>query len=589
MRGGAGALTSRIGRRFVLLFVGCALVPLAVFTALSVGSVTRQARADMHARLHGSAKSAGMSLAARLNQVKGDIALVASLVQNSGGNVARAMDAALRQHLAERCRSVQLITETERTLIYGDDIAVDRTISEADHEHLAAGLPLARMRGTPRHLEMAIAIQPADPNHRVVAVVRGSWLFHPDELRGVSCEFAAFDGRGELLFDTFQSPPPSGPLRAALHRDRSSGVIEWSIGGEDHVARYWRAFMQPQYRLDLLAVQSQRSSDAMAVASSFVQWFWLCAFCTLLCVVLASLVQMRRTLGPIVSLHEAADRLGNGDLSVRVAVATADELGDLGDAFNVMVDRLEENTRRRELTEIDLVASRDAALAAMRAKATFLTNVSHELRTPMAEILSATEILTTLGDEDNDAREEFSGIALHGARRLAGLVDDVLAIDDVSADFDDPVDVRIAVRLAVERITRDDTDRIALAVAEDLPRARGDRDRLVEAFGRLLDNAFKFSPAGSPIAVRVRTDDGAVVVEVEDRGPGIAVEDLDQIFEPFCQVGRDQMTEKADGVGLGLTIAKRIVDACGGTISVSSSVGQGATFRVALQPATVAV
>ena len=102
----------------------------------------------------------------------------------------------------------------------------------------------------------------------------------------------------------------------------------------------------------------------------------------------------------------------------------------------------------------------------------------------------------------------------------------------------------------------------------------------------MLDNALKFSPAGAPVDVAVTAGLHEVVVAVADRGSGIAPEHLDQVFEPFRQVGRDQMIDKANGAGLGLTLVRRIVERHQGRVEVCSDIGHGATFRVRL-PALV--
>ena len=247
------------------------------------------------------------------------------------------------------------------------------------------------------------------------------------------------------------------------------------------------------------------------------RFVWLAASGTLLVVVLASLTQLRRTLDPIVSLQRATGSIGRGDLDIRVAIDSPDEFGDLGSAFNDMAERLQENIAQREQTEVELVASRDAALLAMQAKAEFVTNVSHEFRTPMTEILGATEILTQVesgAGEDAAIWEEFSGIALHGAQRLAKLLDDVLELGDVESGGLVAVNVEASIRSAVARLEPDLRGRVRLEVDEELPAVAADDHRVAEVWVRLLENAGKFSAATTPVCVRGRLVDGHVCVEV---------------------------------------------------------------------------
>jgi signal transduction histidine kinase len=97
----------------------------------------------------------------------------------------------------------------------------------------------------------------------------------------------------------------------------------------------------------------------------------------------------------------------------------------------------------------------------------------------------------------------------------------------------------------------------------------------------LVENALKFSPEGAPVSVTVRADGGGLTIEVADRGPGMAAEELERIFDRFYQVG-GSMRRQAQGVGLGLYISRWIVEALGGTIGVASEPGAGTTFTVSL-------
>ena len=581
---GLGALTSRLGRRFVLLFVTCALLPLVVFAAFAVAEVKQQQRRELQATLHNEAKTAGMGLAARLNQVAADLALAAELVQSWRAEGSWSDGLALARQVGQRCASLWLVEGERVQALCGDGARDAPRLEREGRLHLAEGKPVIRVDAGTGRVAMALGVDlhGAEPS-LVVAEVRDAWLWQPIELKGAGCEFAATDVHARLLFHTSRRPPPVDALARAAARNDAAGTFTWRVDDEVHVARFWRVFLRPQYDFELLVVQSRPEHEALAVERSFLWWFLLTAVLTLLVVVFVSLVQMRRALDPIVSLGDATRRLGEGDLDVRVSIESKDEFGDLGAAFNEMAHHLQENIRERERTERELVASRDAALAAAKAKAEFVTNVSHEFRTPMAEILGAAEILTQLDDEDVAAREEFSGIALHGARRLARLLDDVLALGQTTSRERVPVDVVASVEAAAVLMPPDVRARVRLECDhEEPPVVHGDEAALTGTWCRLLDNAAKFSPADAPIVVRVRGGGGRVEVDVVDEGVGIAAADQERIFEPFSQVGRDQMVDKAHGAGLGLTLARSAVEAHGGSIAVVSAEGAGSTFRVAL-------
>ncbi|MEZ6038345.1 MAG: HAMP domain-containing sensor histidine kinase [Planctomycetota bacterium] len=582
-----GALTSRFGRRMVLLFATCAMLPLLVFAAVAVTRVSGQLREEVQANLHKDAKMAGQGIASRLTSVAGDLSLAAELVQRWRSEGVWSDGEALQRQVGARCRSIRLVDGGRVRALCGDAEGPLPELGERQLRHLATGAPLLSVAGGgaggAELLQMSLAVDPADPASLwVTALIAPQFLWNPSELRGPSCDLFVFDVKHRLLFHSSQEVPPVADFVRVAAEQGAAGGFEWAVDGQRHVARYWRAFLLPQYGEDLLMVQSRPEQQAFAAERSFVVNFAMIALGTLLVVVLASLIQIRRTLVPVMDLRAATERVAAGDLDTRVAIDSDDEFGSLGATFNDMTQALQENIQHRERTERDLVASRDAALAAVRAKAEFVTNVSHEFRTPMAEILGAAEILTTLGDEDADAREEFSGIALHGAQRLSKLLDDVLEFEATPEAGGDPQDVCESLHRAVAALEPAVGERVQIDCAPGLPRVVADGEGLDRVWGRLLDNAVKFSAEGTPIAVRSFAIDNQVVVEVVDQGVGVAEEDLERMFEPFQQVGRDQLTDKASGSGLGLTLVRCAVEAFGGTVVARSKVGVGTTFQVRL-------
>ncbi|MCU0865091.1 MAG: HAMP domain-containing histidine kinase [Planctomycetes bacterium] len=575
----AGVLTSRIGRRFIALFTGCALLPLVVFAWLAASRTAEQMRTEQQAMLHNHAKTTGMGVAARLSQVAGDLALAREflprLLNDPDGGAAKA----LQRHVGERCAAVWLVGDDGPRGLCGDGAVPYAPFNKLEVEHLANGRPVVRLITESSTMLMLVAVDAARPTSALLgARIRTDW-FWESELFAAGSDCAVYDSCWRPIYQTVRELPDPYPLVQAAGLQPSSGTVEWISDGSPYLARYWRAFLRPQYAVDLFIVQAKRQLTGM---EDFSWWFALTAVCTLLLVVFASLVQMRRTLGPIVLLRDATRALADGNLAARVSIQSRDEFSELGAAFNDMTSQLQENIRRRELTERELVASRDQALAAARAKAEFVTNVSHELRTPMTEILGAAEILSNLDDHDVHTRQEFASIALHGARRLARLVDDVLEIGSAGSWTMEVMNPTATLLDAVAMMPAPVGARIRTEVPNDLPAILGDPGRLTEVWCRLLDNAAKFSEPNSPIELRARALQDQLVVEVCDVGVGISRLDVERIFEPFCQVGRDQMTAKANGTGLGLTLAKNTIDRHGGRIEVDSELGNGSIFRVLL-------
>ena len=222
-------------------------------------------------------------------------------------------------------------------------------------------------------------------------------------------------------------------------------------------------------------------------------------------------------------------------------------------------------------------------LSALRAD--FVSLVSHELRTPMAAVIGSAQTLQLRWRElTADQRESFLELIAGETSRLATLISDVLDTSRIDAGtftfrFSD-VDLGQLIRdsVATAEVSSDEVA-VRADVREPLPVVRGDPERLRQVLMNLLDNAIKYSPAGDEVQVRAYAEDGRVRIDVRDRGPGIAREDQRLIFEKF---GRVTAGNTRPGTGLGLFIARAIVEAHDGTISVSSRDGGGAIFRVEL-------
>jgi signal transduction histidine kinase len=222
-------------------------------------------------------------------------------------------------------------------------------------------------------------------------------------------------------------------------------------------------------------------------------------------------------------------------------------------------------------------------LSALRAD--FVSMVSHELRSPMASLIGSAQTLRARWRQlEPDQRDSFLALIAHETSRLSTLVDDVLDTSRIEAgtfsySFDD-VDLGRLVRDSVAAAEHGADDiRINAQVRGVLPTIRGDPDRLRQVLANVLDNAVKYSPAGSDVDVDAYTRDGRIVVDVSDRGPGIRPEDEALIFEKFGRVNRG---EGKPGTGLGLFIARSIAEAHGATLEVADGSRPGATFRLSL-------
>ena len=219
-----------------------------------------------------------------------------------------------------------------------------------------------------------------------------------------------------------------------------------------------------------------------------------------------------------------------------------------------------------------------------RVRTDFVANISHELRTPIGAIsLMAENLIAEMGDSESARLAE---IILNEVTRLNETVNDLLELARI--EFDglskrEPIHTARVIDEAVGRIRSAALAKSVMIVVEENPDMSviGDRAQLVSAIGNLIDNAVKYSPQGSIVKVEVRREEGRMLISVSDNGPGIAAEHLGRVFERFYRVD-DARSRGTGGTGLGLAIVRHIALLHGGDVRVTSEVGIGSTFTLAI-------
>ena len=276
--------------------------------------------------------------------------------------------------------------------------------------------------------------------------------------------------------------------------------------------------------------------------------------------ILLVIFMSRRMLASIGSLTTAARELGAGNLSSRAVVRGNDEVAELGLAFNNMADALEESERQRQ---------------------SLVSNVAHELRTPLFNIQGHIEAMQDgLLDPNADNLETVHLQALH----LNRLVDDLRLLAQSEAqglrlDLGPASVGEIVQRVTASFRTRAEAEEVRLeaAIEEALPTVVVDGVRIEQVMSNLVDNAIRHTPPGGRVVVAASRGADSVRLEVTDTGEGIPAEALPRVFDRLYRVdlSRDRET---GGSGLGLTIARQLVEAHGGTIWAESQEGSGSRF-----------
>ena len=243
---------------------------------------------------------------------------------------------------------------------------------------------------------------------------------------------------------------------------------------------------------------------------------------------------------------------------------TGDELEDLGRAFNALLDR-----RRAELER----------------QQRFTGDASHQLRTPVAGLLSLVEVVRRRPRPAEEYEQTLDQVHRE-ANRLRQIVDSLLFLARTEAESEplkgEPIDLAAWVPPALARWrSHKRADDLRFEGPDHGVWTRAHAPLLAQAVENLVDNAFKYSEPGSPITVRVWREPGAACLAVEDHGCGLNPEEAASAFEPFYQSPRARLIGRG-GVGLGLSVVQRIVDAARGSIRVESRPGQGSRFTIRL-------
>jgi two-component system cell cycle sensor histidine kinase PleC len=243
---------------------------------------------------------------------------------------------------------------------------------------------------------------------------------------------------------------------------------------------------------------------------------------------------------------------------------------------------------RERLARQEAELARQAAEGANRAKSQFVTAISHELRTPLQAITGFTESLQNLDLSPEQRREALEHID-EAATHILSIVDDVLDLARVEAGAM-PIDVTtVDAREAIDSvlaIMAPVAARGSITLEIDGPSlaVRADRRRLRQVIINLVANAVRFSPEGRVVRVHSEAGEGSGIIHVVDEGPGIPAELLARLFVPFDRLGADAGRE--GGAGLGLVLARRLTEAMGGSLVLSSTVGVGTHVTVALATET---
>ncbi|EKD98622.1 MAG: Sensory box sensor histidine kinase/response regulator [uncultured bacterium] len=431
-----------------------------------------------------------------------------------------------------------------------------------------------------------------------VASESGSVAFLADsggELLGTSTDEPSFHldaSRNDYRVKTADSKNPM--LRAVGELIRSTTRTEGNhfitVNGTRHLARWWTHQLPygPELTMGVILPESQFNTPLHGVLRNVVSL----TLAVMLASILFAVFVADRVVQPLTSLSAWAARLTKGDWNAAAPKSSPiRELIALSDAMGFMAGHLQQHAQHLEQQVAQRTTELEKAMIVIEQALTderqFIAMLSHEVRSPLAVIDTAAQLLS-FRLKDDAAQLAVVERIRRGSARLSNFFDNCLTQDRIdSQNFavqPAPIDVRRMVSWVVESCAQLSNDQaVDVDVAPDLPALYGDEVLLRIALTNLLSNAFKYSPDGTTVAIRVWRDAALCCFAVEDCGAGIPDEEVAVIFEKYR---RGRGAEGKPGAGLGLALVERIATLHGGSVRVERRETQGTRFvlKVPFQP-----
>jgi signal transduction histidine kinase len=321
---------------------------------------------------------------------------------------------------------------------------------------------------------------------------------------------------------------------------------------------------------------------------AFMRRMTVVALITLAASALLAWLISREVTQPLAELTAATNDLSTGEYDRRVHIDGGDELGRLGDAFNLMAERVAESRASSEQQRAEAETARREAVDASQAKSDFLAVMSHELRTPLNAILGFSSLMIDgISGPVNEQQQKQLARIKSGGQHLLSLIDEILSLSRLEARREE-VHIERGDAYLVTRETAALADPMAalkgLTLQTTIPEGscdcRTDFTKLRQILLNLLSNAIKFTNEGT-VTLEVRTVGADMLYVVSDTGIGIAPAHRARIFEPFYQVEMSK-SRRVAGTGLGLSVTRHLARLLGGDVNLREENTSGCTFEVRL-------
>jgi HD-GYP domain-containing protein (c-di-GMP phosphodiesterase class II)/HAMP domain-containing protein len=336
-------LRNKVAQQLFLMFVLCALVPLAAMSAISYLQVSGQLNRQADERLRETSKSSGMNLIERLSFLESDLDF---LVPEHSGIIPDKQWPAnqqMRERLSLRYRGILLRSASGRVLARFGQAPAPIDFSRREIEHLSSGNPLVATRegrdGTSSVFIAKMCKIEDSSDAMILGEVNPAYLWENNSFLYSSGEIFIVNESMKVLYSSLPEKSPLRELEAALKKE-PSGRLEWGSGADRFIGGYWTIFMRAIFLDTWIIVQSEKRNSVLDPLSSFQKAFMPIALLTFWVAALLSLTFIRRRMKPVEQLCEATQRVAAKDFQARVTLNNQDEFGKLGNAFNKMAEGL---------------------------------------------------------------------------------------------------------------------------------------------------------------------------------------------------------------------------------------------------------
>ncbi len=353
------------------------------------------------------------------------------------------------------------------------------------------------------------------------------------------------------------------PAVAASHQGKAFTI---DAKGNDFRAV---ALVLPNGQGTVVAAQSLGELDKTVGKLGF--FFLLIGLLLITLIAIASRIVIKVGMRPLEDVEETAEQIAAGDLSARMPDANPHtEVGRLVTSLNTMLARIESSFDARTESENKLRR--------------FVADASHELRTPLTAIRGFSELYRQGAVSGEEPTRELLGRIEGESKRMGALVEDLLLLarlDQAREMESKPVNLNELVESAVASARAAGPDHpVSFTSTDGELFALGDETRIHQVVANLLANARAHTPAGTKVDVSLKRDADGIRISVADNGPGLSEEDQKRIFERFYRADPSRVRVDGEGSGLGLSIVDAVMAAHGGTVTVQSELGKGATFTL---------